>query len=305
MISHAEELIDALINTFNTSSIVYAEFSGHSAFKQEYDKYKKHRSARAFLQFSSSSMQQLKQVIDNVTLATGGYYVYCAFEENNTLFDIIFLVRNTQGKIFNWRQNTYTIANIEYLNTSDLAMACRIDAARYDMGMPHYLSFIRLKQPEVSDYFYNWVGIEQQTRTNSKEYTRKLYEVLHLVDPPVDADGKALDTIEFISRVYDYIKNAPSNNVNINDISAHFFGDETKIQRIAQQHNILIDTEFNYDKNELRKFVALHISAGDISVKITRKALKDYIRVTGDDVIISSPQLAEKVKEEVDRMRND
>jgi len=298
------ELIDALRNSYNKSSITYAEFSPNIfPFKIEYDAFVNNRSIDIFHSFSVNTMKQLYQIIKNIVLATGGYYVFCTYEENGILFDAIFLVRNTEGKIFNRSNNTFIISNVKYLNISDLAMACRINYTKYHDNECRYLSFIKVKQSEISQYFFNWISVDEQSQANSKEYTKNLYNILKLIEPPVNEKGIQLNFIEFISNVYNYIKSHPDKNISINDLSNHFFNDEMKIRKIAEENNILIDTEFNYDNSELRRFVMVHINADGIDIRTTRKAMDELIDIKEDHLIIKSPGMVKKIKEELEKIQ--
>lgn len=295
-------LVDSLRNSYNKSSVIYAEFSQNQfLFKQEYDKFNKIRNANKFYKFSVTTMNYLSQLITNIPLATGGYYLFCSYEDNGCLFDAIFLLRNTQGNIFKRSNNVFIVDKIEYLDIRELAMACRINVSKYQNNEEHYLSFIKVKQADISEYFFNWIAVDDTSKINSKECTARLFQILSQIDTPTDENGRKMDSVEFIGKVYEYIKSSNNKAVNIISLSRHFFNDDEKIIQFAESHNIMIDTEFNYDTSELSKFVKISVKADNILLTIVRKDLEEKVTISpdGNRIIINSPKFIEKFREAI------
>src|SRR5690606_24086946 len=118
----------------------------------------------------------------------------------------------------------------------------------------NYLSFTQLRQQEVSEYFKAWVSIKQIE--NSSDYTKALYTIITQIVPPIDPTTNAQYPIEtFRNLVYNYASSSPNDTVNIRDLSQHFYGDPNIVSDYANANNISLDTEFRYNKRQLKKFI--------------------------------------------------
>lgn len=302
-------LVDALNRSYNTDRVLYAVFDRAEGkyFPEKFDEY--HRSNRndhAFTRFTKRVIGNLETLIRPVTLATGGYFVFTEYNSNGNSFLAVFLIRDTEGKTLSKTENSFSIDSIEYVDTSNLAMACRINYSKYEIDEENYLSLTQLRQQEISEYFKNWISIEQIE--SSSEYTRQLYDIISQIERPINPDTDAEYELEkFRNLVYNYASSSPNRTINLRDLSGHFYNDPNKIQDYALENDIPMDTEFRYNSRELKRFIKLEVNRDGINFKISRGVFEDKVRFDNDDeslVIIESISFANALRNEINNPNN-
>ncbi|RNL88523.1 hypothetical protein ED312_08735 [Sinomicrobium pectinilyticum] len=302
-------LVDALNKSYNTDRVLYAVFdkSEGKYFPEKFDEYKdSDRSAADFITFTRSVIGNLETLIQPVTLATGGYFVFAEYTNNANDFFGVFLIRDTEGKTLSKTENSFSIDSVEYVDTSNLAMACRINHDKYNIDEENYLSLTQLRQQEISEYFKNWISIEQIE--SSSEYTKQLYDIITQIERPVNPETNAEYEIEtFRNLVYNYASSSPNRTINLRDLSQHFYEDPNTISNYALENDIQIDTEFRYNTRQLKRFIKLEVNRDGINFKISRGAFDDKVRFDDNDeslVIIESTAFANALRNEINNPNN-
>ena len=301
---NVEALISALLSSYKGDKILYAVFNNSEGnyFPERYISYKNsERNDRDFIDFTKNALANLNPIIRAKTLASGGYFIFAEYSVNNINFFSIFLVRDTEGKILRRTEHSYEIDTIEYLDTRNLAMACRINESKLDNGEDNYLSFTQVKQKEIADYFLDWISVEQLE--SSTEYTKSLYEIVNQIPPPIDPETNQEYPIEeHRNNVYNYITSNPNKVVNLRDLGEHFYNNPDIYIDYAEKHDISIDTEFRYNKRQLRRFIKVEINRDGINLKVSRGALNDKVTISEDDpnvVLIRSEKFANALRQEL------
>ncbi len=298
------KLISALNKNYQKEGMFYAIFDDGEGkvFPEKYTKYKKsNRKDNHFISFTKSVMANLEQLIKSKTMATGGYFIFAEYTFNNTDFIGVFLIRDVEGEILKRTKKSFSIEPVEYVDTRNLAMACRINEKRLKSKDKNYLSFTRLKQQTVSDYFKDWISIKQLE--SSSEYTETLYQIISQLERPIDENtGKEYDLQTFRNKVYDSVKASPNKKVNIRDLSNQFYGNPDTIGDYASKNELVLDAEFRYNDRKLKKFIKLEINKDGINLKFSRGAFKDKIRIDKKNknlVIIDSEKFADALRKEL------
>lgn len=205
-------LVSALNSSYSSDKILYAVFdkSEGKYFPEKFQEYKdSDQNDDDFILFTKNVIGNLETLISSVTLATGGYFVFAEYISNTYSFLGVFLIRDTEGKVLNKTETSFSIDSVEYVDTSNLAMACRINNERYDSQDENYLSFTQLRQQEISEYFKNWISIEQIE--TSSEYTKQLYDIVTQIERPVDpSTGEEYEIESFRNLVYNYASSRPN-----------------------------------------------------------------------------------------------
>lgn len=181
-------------------------------------------------------------------------------------------------------------------------MACRINENKLDSEDAKYLTFTQLKQQTVSEYFLDWIAVQQLE--SSREYTKALYDLINLIDPPLDEETNEAYTIEtFRDRIYNYVTSNPNKTVNLHELGTHFYDDANFITEFVENNNITIDTEFRYNGRQLKKFINISVNRDGINLKFSRGALDDKVRLSQDSddiVIIESRIFANALRSELE-----
>ncbi|RYC51831.1 nucleoid-associated protein [Flagellimonas olearia] len=302
-------LVTALNGSYNSDKILYAVFdkSEGKYFPEKFQEYKDSECSNDdFISFTRNIIGNLESLIQPVTLATGGYFVFAEYVSNDNNFLGIFIIRDTEGKTLSKTENSFSIDSIEYVDTSNLAMACRINNDKYEIDQGNYLSLTQLRQQDISEYFKNWISIEQIE--TSSEFTKQLYDIISQIERPIDPETETEYNIEdFRNRVYSYASSSPNRTINIRDMSQHFYGDRNIISDYALENGITIDTEFRYHRRQLKRFIKLEVNRDGINFKISRGAFDDKVRFSAEDeslVIIESTIFANALRNEINNSNN-
>lgn len=298
-------LISALSDSYKGDRILYAIFDNSEGkyFPEKFSEYRGTiRNDADFITFTRLVMGNLVGFIQPVIFATGGYFVFAEYRENGYDFVSIFLIRDVEGKILRKTPNSFSIQTVEYVDTKNLAMACRINENRIDDDEINYLSLTQLRQQEVSEYFKTWISIQQIE--SSSDYTKALYRIITQIIPPIDPETNLQYPIEtFRNLVYNYTSSSPNDTVNIRNLSEHFYGNPNTVTDYADANNISLDTEFRFNKRQLKKFIKLEVNRDGINLKFSRGTLNDKIRISEEDpniVIIESESFANALRVEID-----
>lgn len=302
-------LVSALNNSYNSDKILYAVFdkSEGKYFPEKFQEYKDSaQDDEEFISFTKRVIGNLETSIKPVNLATGGYFVFAEYISNTNNFLSVFLIRDTEGMTLSKTENSFIIDSVEYVDTSNLAMACRINKGKYDIDEENYLSLTQLRQQDISEYFKNWISIEQIE--TSSEYTKQLYDIISQIERPINPETNNEYEIEnFRNLVYSYASSSPNRTINLRDLSQHFYNDPDTISNYAMENDIAIDTEFRYNSRQLKRFVKLEVKRDGINFSITRGAFDDKVDFSEEDeslVIISSLAFANALRNELNNANN-
>ncbi len=297
-------LLTALSDSYKSDRILYAVFDETEGkyFPEKFSEYRNsQRTEIDFINFTRLVIGNLVSLIEPITFATGGYFVFSEYNDNGYNFIAVFLIRDVEGKILSKTENSFSIQTVEYVDTKNLAMACRINENRIDKNEINYLSFTQLRQQEVSEYFKNWISIEQLE--SSSDYTKSLYNIITQIEPPIDPQTNIQYEIEtFRNLVYNYVSSSPTDTINIRDLSNHFYQNQDTISNFANENDISIDTEFRFNKRQLKKFIKLEVNRDGINLKFSRGVLNEKVRLSDDNpnlVIIESQSFANALRNEI------
>jgi len=301
-------LIEKLDDSYKNTQITYAVFNNDPAdvFPAEFENYYRLNNDQAFLAFSQKAVTNLKQRVENISPAKGGYLVFTQYGINNRNYVAVFLIRDTVGVLFkkDHSKSAYVINPAEHLDLNKLAMACRVDLDYYSSKNGKYLSFMKRKMDDISDYFIKWISV--QDRENNKTLTQSLYQLINIVDLPKNELGEETPREAFREQVFDYVKT--SKLVNIDELSEHFYSDSTFLRISAENNKIAINTEFKPDSKVMKKFVRIDLSSDGIQVRFSRGDLNTKIRIDEDNrnrVIIESAKFARELQKEIEINRDE
>ena len=299
----ATELVEKLNHTFTQkedtlqaflSSPEDALFPGYTQVLVEED-----LSEKAFVTFSRDTMNALQLSLQGVVGAKGGYIVYAHYADFEQEMLGIFIVRDTEGLIFQKQEDqaTFALNPVTYLNTDKLAMACRIKIDKYQEGQGRCVELIKYakSQKEISEYFMNWIGIDRPE--SSKELTNSFLEMVNELPLPVDEDtGAPMQESQFREKVLNFALNNPQKTINIKEFDQAFYGQSKAVENFMENNSIEMDEEFRFDKNAMKKYYNHKASDNGLYLYFNRKHIQaGQIRVEGENIIIHAPELAEQV----------
>lgn len=295
------DLVMRLNKSFNRDDIFNATFASGS-ISHYYTGFTSYYEAAfeeaAFLSFTATALKGLASELRAVTAAKGGYFVFINYEVEEKTYFGTYLVRDTEGVLFSLAdaEDVFEVNSITYLDTSNLAMACRIDIERFTNAEGSYIQFTKHPKRAISDYFLRWVDVHEIS--NSEDNTVRLVEVFDniLVQEGTEFEEEDVDKVR--KQAYNYIMNKAKKNVNLKEISAYIFEDESYLPNYVINQEIEIDTEFRAHAPTLKKLDKFVAKADNFEVKFTLGSWKEgRISVDNGIVIIESQTLADIIED--------
>lgn len=300
----SRRLVETLTKSYNSDKIIYAVFNldASSYFPNRYDQYLEIEDSddSDFINLTKEQISAIKSFISLKNFAKGGYFLFTEYESNGVQFYGIFLLRDTAGNTLKRVGNTFEVNSVEYLDTNHLAMAFRLNVPNYSDENGNYISFTKRNQPDVSDYFTDWICATKLE--SSTEFTERLYEIINNIPLPVNPNTSEQYSIDEVrNMVYEHARSNGQKNINLISLSDHIYGDDSIIQNYATANAIEIDTEFRFDRNALRKFIQLSINVDGIRLNFSRNDLGTKVRRSEDNpnaIIIESELFVRKFEVE-------
>jgi nucleoid-associated protein len=304
----AIELVSALHDSYNSDKVFYAKFdqSPGKYFPEKFNDYNlSSKNSNLFLGFTKSVVGNLNGLIKQVTLATGGYFVFAEYTTTKNFLGV-FLIRDAEGKTLSRTNNSFTIDSVDYVDTEHLAMACRIDINGYAANQANYISLTQLRQKDISEYFKTWISIEQIE--SSLKYTKQFYDLVSVIERPIDPETDAEYELDlFRNLVYSYASSKPNKIINLRELGEHFYQDPNKVTQFALENEISIDTEFRYNTRQLKRLVKLEINKDGMGFRISRGTFEEKVSFPTSNsslVVIESATFAEALRQERDAVDN-
>lgn len=254
-----------------------------------------------FVDFSKNTMNALQLALQGVVGAKGGYLAYAEYTYFDTHYLGIFLVRNTEGIVFQKPEDAtrFLLETITYLNIDKLALACRIQIDAFQQGENRCVELIKhaKSQKAISDYFVNWIGLDQAE--SSKKLTSAFLEVVNHLPLPVDEEsGQPITEGEFREKVMNFALESPRQTIEVEQFDKTFYGNQQPTKNYLEENELELDQNFRFDENTLRKFYNGRIYADGIALSFNRSHLQRHqIEIEGDSIVIRSEALVEKLME--------
>ena len=235
---------------------------------------------------------KLKDGIQNVPAAKGGYLIFCQYVTTRNYLSV-FLVRDTNGSLLQEANNQkWDIQSIKYLDVEHFAMGVRINLDLLkSQSNDRYIQLVR-GNTDISEYFENWVGLEDKKQEAKDGET--LHEIFNGISLPADVENRD----ELKKKVFDYARGSSSKTVNLRELSQYLYDDADKMPLYCEQHSIDIDGEFKLRGAQLNRFFKVSISAGGIKLEAPRSSFSQtgiHVSEDGAAVLIRSKDLADEI----------
>ena len=180
---YAEKLIEILNNRYGSGMerITYAVFDKQDCniFPKTYENYHNKSTRENFLDMTCSTLRMLRDQIQNINFAKGGYFIYADYATETQRYFGVFLIRNTKGMLFekNKSSNSYQINPTIHIDLEKIAVGCRINKTTFSDKDVKYLSFTKKNTDEISDYFIQWISAKELN--NNKICTEQLLKLIN------------------------------------------------------------------------------------------------------------------------------
>ncbi len=270
-------------------------------FHEAFAEFHSNETDDSFIRFTHSSSENLRDRIEGIGPAKGGYLVFATYEDYRN-YCSIFFVRDTTSIAFqrNRTVSNFDLRKVKHIDFERLAMACRINMTSFTEENQKYLSFIHNKKDDLSKYFINWIS--SSDTISSEEDTRLLLKALRTMPLPENPETKKpFERDEMIRGAHKHILAALNRNVNLYELSRNVLGDENFIPEYVYKNYPEIPTEFRAHNPTLRQFVKVYVKADNIELNFYPSAFREG-KIKFDDV--DKSQLIIKSQEIVDQIRS-
>ncbi len=295
-------LVDELNKRYRRREEKQGIFDKNNAtqFHLSFDDFYTEMSDEKFIKFSHRASENLKDRIESIGSAKGGYLVFSLYEDYRQ-FCSVFIVRDTTGITFkkNKTVDRFDIDKIQHIDFERLAMACRINLELYPSEEKRYLSFIHTKTDELSRYFINWIS--STDTVTSEEETKKLLKVLRKIELPSNSENLlSIDRDELIHNAHKHIHANANRMVNLFDLSKNIFGIENYLPDYLYKNHLDLPTEFKAHGATLKHFIKVYAKADNIELTFFPSAVTEgKIKFDENDknlLIIKSPDLVNQIR---------
>ncbi|MBB4080182.1 nucleoid-associated protein YejK [Lewinella aquimaris] len=251
------------------------------------------RRRESFVDFSRNSMTALKDNLQGVVGAKGGYLLFADYSIEEQRMLGIYMIRNTEGMVFTDDEvdESLRLQTTAYLDIQNMAMAARLLA-----GPGRNVQMIRhaRTQSSISQYFTDWVGIDRAE--TSSELTHSFLEMVEELPVPKDREtGFAMNEGDFEKALVKYAAKAPQQTIRVQDFDQHFYGNDKPLQDMLAEQESPIDQGFRVDRKALRNQFYLRAGVGGISITCTKDHFRNgqiHIDEASGKITINSEELA-------------
>lgn len=288
-----QNIVISLESSFNKKTLRRAKLS-EDGFKAKIDDFTNYN----LIEVSKKLTRNLKDNIQNISAAKGGYLVFAEYENNHS-FLAVFLVRNTDGTKLVQSANSYDLNSTQYLDVEHFAMGTKINLSLLNTGSNDRYVALARGNTDIAGYFENWVGLDDSKQENKD--AEALFDISNNITLPTGVERDELQKM-----IHDFAKTRPSKIVNLRELSQFLYHDENILSDYCISHNIDIDGEFKLTGKNLSKFYKVSVRADNIELSAPRSSFnEDMIDTTDDDkVIIYSSALVQQIKANIRNNEN-
>ena len=278
------KIVTSLEDSFSRKTLKRAKFS-EDGFKEDFQNF----GNIDIMNFSDVLTRKLKNKIDSISPAKGGYLVFAKYTTTQD-FLAIFLVRNTEGSKLIPSDGSWDLDSTQYLDVEHFAMGAKINLSILNGDSEdRYISLVR-GNTDISSYFEAWIGLDDPKQENKD--AQALYNIANQIEL---LDGMTRDSLK--RTIFDYAKSSTGKIVNLRDLSTYIFQDENYIANYCETNNIDIDGEFKLAGANLSRFYKVSVKVNNIELSAPRSSFNpDMIEIVDGEVVIHSQELAQQIQ---------
>ncbi len=282
------KIVTSLEDSFSRKTLKRAKFS-EDGFKEDFQNFR----SIDIMNFSDVLTRKLKNKIDSISPAKGGYLVFAKYTTTQD-FLAIFLVRNTEGSKLIPSDGSWDLDSTQYLDVEHFAMGAKINLSILNGDSEdRYISLVR-GNTDISSYFEAWIGLDDPKQENKD--AQALYNIANQIEL---LDGMTRDSLK--RTIFDYAKSSTGKVVNLRDLSTYIFQDENYISNYCETNNIDIDGEFKLAGVNLSRFYKVSVKANNIELTFPRSSFNpNEIEIIDGQVVIHSTELAQRIQNAID-----
>lgn len=242
---------------------------------------------RDFLGFTVRSLDFLMDRMRQKSAAAGGYVLSIRYRETDEEFLFVLMLNDKVGVSVT---DELRLKEAIHLDLNKLYVAARVNLTRWqeEKSKPvghKYLSFIRGRR-EMSDYFIDFIGGDDVIQP--KDATLKVISILHDYIQTKDYQNEKKDHCRSIAA--DYLNGCASTgrDASIEALSNLLNAEEPNdFFDFAAADQYEMSAFFPVDKRTVGRLTGVIFNGGGLSLRMSESYVKDHVRISGDQVIIS------------------
>lgn len=281
---------------YNFTHAVF-DTAGEKRFPNLFNEMVNSNSKESFLEFTSIIMDDLVNEVKN-TNAVGGYIVFSIYRSPRPYF-MINIVRETNGFRLSDDDPDFILPEmVEHLDLDKLTMSCQIDLDKYRDNNDKYIRLTNnSKLSDLRDYFYQWLAIDEGSKSNTRIFNDKLIDIISSIEPLPVMNGRELSRDDFKKQCLSFINSQDDKMINMKSLGEFFYPENSNtIIEYAQRENLEIDSEFKRHPQVLKKLWKFDEEADNIRLAFKYDD-KDKIEIIDESrIIIRSMKLVETLR---------
>lgn len=161
-------------------------------FKKELESYIQNPNIDTFYNFTTLSLNELKQITKKEAFVVGGYYLFMDYLVNGKRYISVVLLRNREKDFgIQFEDNKYKFKKSKGLNLEKISIGFRLNFEIFERRNElnfnqNYIGLITSRS-EISQYFIDWVAAANIVKDT--ENTKCLIDLLKEIDLPMNEDG--------------------------------------------------------------------------------------------------------------------
>ncbi len=253
-----------------------------------------------FVAFSHRTLEELRDRMEAQLFSTGGYLLFIRYHDHSE-FLLVVMLKEAAALSFD---KNLELKDVERLDLDKLHFAARINFATWraksaNAEKKHYISFLKgTSRLVVTEYFKNFLGIDDSSYVDQKENTRALKEAIRTYSKKNDWTPDREHNARSAVRDYGYKKVEASEPFDLN-VVARIMEPENPDAFIefAQSKDIKLQGGVNLSKNELMRFTRLAGKNDLMSIRIEQEALEgDRPKATWQNGILTIREVPKQLK---------
>lgn len=243
-----------------------------------------------FLDFTTTAMSRLRQIINDITFASGGYVLFVRYRHAERDMLLVAQLNQEDGAIFS--PDLHEVIQSQYLNLDHLRVAARIDLGSWAAQEDRYLTFVLKKDHgHPSDYFKEFIGchIDQDSKIESNKLVRVVKDFANHI---AEKNVIAIDSVPDIQRrAYDYadslVKQDEPAGIQFDLLANAVWPDDPSLfLHYLNNHAEQPSAGFIPDKTVFKKLSGISFKSASLSLKMTYEFKQEHVTTAGDTVTI-------------------
>lgn len=244
-----------------------------------------------FYNFTVSGLGKLKEIMELVPPATGGYLVFYYYADDQSDYLMVILLKDKTGIIID---DKLDIVPIQNLDLDKLHFAAKINITRFiskdERNKRNHISFLKGKnRTYVVDYFKNFLGIDEKKYFDPH---RSNLDFVNLIKDFADTKDSINQRNDIIDKAHNYAKT----QIEINEpISLSYLANLTSPENpeefltFMRNKKLELPGEFSGEAKVLNKLVRYHSRTKNYSITFYKQAVDEGIITLNkqDQLVIS------------------